>query len=103
MKRRFLDVAQSEFDDAIDYYEEQRSGLGFEFAEEVEHALERINHYPEAWSSLSSRVRRCLLNRFPYSVIYEVRSELLIIVAIQNNHRGPETWRSRVSNHSQSD
>lgn len=96
MNISFLDAAQSEFDDTIDYYEQQRSGLGFEFAEEVEQALERINHYPEAWSPLSSRVRRCLLNRFPYSVIYETRSELLIIVAIQNNRRKPDSWRSRV-------
>jgi hypothetical protein len=50
MKISFLDAAQSELDGTIDYYEEQRSGLGFEFAEEVEEALERVNHYPEAWS-----------------------------------------------------
>lgn len=36
MKPTFLDAAQSEFDEAIDYYESQRSGLGFEFADEVE-------------------------------------------------------------------
>lgn len=96
MKISFLDAAQSEFDDTMDYYEEQRSGLGFEFAEEVEQALERVNHYPEAWSPLSSRVRRCLVNRFPYSVIYEVRSEMIIIVAIQSHHQKPEGWRSRI-------
>ena len=39
MKIRFLDPAQSEFDDAIDYYDERRAGLGFEFAEEVEQAV----------------------------------------------------------------
>jgi plasmid stabilization system protein ParE len=95
MKISFLDAAQIELDDAIDYYEEQRAGLGFEFAQEVEQALERVNHYPEAWSPLSSRVRRCLVNRFPYSVIYKIRREFLIIVAIQNHHREPESWRSR--------
>jgi plasmid stabilization system protein ParE len=68
--------------------------LGFEFAEEVQQALERINHYPEAWSPLSSRVRRCIVNRFPYSAIYE-RSEIIIIVAIQHHHQKPESWRSR--------
>lgn len=96
MKISFLDAAQAELDDTIAYYDEQRSGLGFAFADEVEQALERINHYPEAWSPLSLRVRRCLVNRFPYSVIYEVRSELLIIVAIQNHHQEPDSWRSRV-------
>jgi hypothetical protein len=53
MTTSFLDAAQSEFDDAIDYYDEQQPGLGSEFAEEVGDALERINHYPEAWSPLS--------------------------------------------------
>ena len=96
MKIDFLYAAKSEFDDAIDYYDEQRFGLGLEFEEEVEQALERIDHYPEAWSPLSSRVRRCTLNRFPYSVIYEVRSEIIIIIAVQHHHKEPESWRSRV-------
>ena len=64
MKTRFLDAARSELEDTIEYYDEQRPGLGFEFAEAIEQALERIYHYPEAWSLLSPRVRRCLVNRF---------------------------------------
>ncbi|MBA3356683.1 MAG: type II toxin-antitoxin system RelE/ParE family toxin [Pyrinomonadaceae bacterium] len=96
MKVSFLLTAQSEFEETIDYYDEQRTGLGLEFLAEVGQALERISHYPEAWSQLSSRIRRCLVNRFPYSVIYEVRSELLIIVAIQHHHRKPESWLTRV-------
>lgn len=95
MKIRFLEAAQSEFDEAIDYYEEQRGGLGFEFAAEVEQALERIYHYPDAWSQLSLQMRRCVINRFPYSVIYVIRTEI-IIVAIQHHHQEPESWRSRV-------
>jgi hypothetical protein len=37
----------------MNYYDEQRAGLGLEFSHEVEQALERISHYPEAWSQLS--------------------------------------------------
>jgi plasmid stabilization system protein ParE len=95
MKISFLLAAQSELDNTIDYYDEQRTGLGFEFSDEIEQALERISNYPEAWSPLSSRVRRCRVNRFPYSVIYEVRGEIIIIVAIQHHHQKPESWRSR--------
>jgi plasmid stabilization system protein ParE len=96
MKIRFLLPAQTEFEEATEYYDEQRMGLGIEFSKQVGQALDRISHYPEAWSQLSSRIRRCLVNRFPYSVIYEVRNELVIIVAIQHHHRKPESWRSRV-------
>jgi hypothetical protein len=97
MRIEFLAAAQSEFEVAIDYYDEQRAGLGVEFADEIEQAMERIRHYPSAWSSLGSRVRRCHVNRFPYSVIYEARSEVLIIVAIQHHHKKPESWRARMS------
>lgn len=96
MKIEFLRAAQAELEETIDYYEKQRVGLGGEFSDEVEQALDRIKHYPEAWSPLSPRVRRCLVSRFPYSLIYEVRSEHLIIVALQHHHQKPESWRSRI-------
>jgi ParE toxin of type II toxin-antitoxin system, parDE len=97
MNTAFLDAAQAGFDQAMAYYEEERSGLGFDFAEEVEQALERIKLYPKAWSPLSLRLRRCVVNRFPYSVLYEIRSEIIIIVPIQHHHQRPESWRSRIT------
>lgn len=96
MKIQFLAAAQSEFEETIDYYNEQRSGLGFEFADQVEEALIRIRHYPRAWSPLSPRVRRCNLHRFPYGVIYELRGDVLIIVAIQHHHQKPGSWKTRI-------
>jgi len=95
MKLIYLDAANSEFDDAISYYNKERDGLGFEFADEVKRTIERIENYPRAWTSLSKRARRCLVHRFPYSVIYEVRDDLLIIIAIHHNRRKPENWRNR--------
>lgn len=50
MKVTYLDAADSEFDEAIAYYNDERAGLGFEFADEVKEALERIKNYPEAWT-----------------------------------------------------
>ena len=96
MNTEFLLAAQAELQEAIAYYNAQLAGLGFEFSDEVAQALERIKHYPRAWSPLSARVRRCQVNRFPNSVIYEARPGLLIIVAVQNNHRKPEGWRARI-------
>lgn len=96
MKITYLDAADSEFAEAITYYNGQSLGLGFQFADEVKEVLERIRNYPEAWTPLSERVRRCQVNRFPYSVIYEVRSDLLVIVAIQHHHQSPQSWRTRL-------
>jgi plasmid stabilization system protein ParE len=96
MRVAYLDAADYEIAEATAYYNEERAGLGFEFVDEIKYTIERIKNYPEAWTPLSKRTRRCQVHRFPYSVIYEVRSNFLIIVAIQHNRRKPEDWRARL-------
>jgi hypothetical protein len=97
MKVTYLAASDSEFEAATTYYNQERAGLGFEFADEVKQTLDRIKNYPEAWTPLSKRTRRCQVHRFPYSVIYQMRGDLLIIVAIQNNHRKPDRWIDRLT------
>jgi hypothetical protein len=80
MKIRYLAAADAEFQETIDYYNAQSAGLGFEFSDEVKAALLRIRHYPKAWTPLSRRTRRCQVHQFPYSIVYDLRSDLIVIV-----------------------
>ena len=64
MKTKFLTPARSELREIIAYYNDQREGLGWEFAAELKQTLRRMKHYPMAWSPLSSRVRRCRVKQF---------------------------------------
>ncbi len=96
MKIRFFDPAEAEFLEAISFYNSQSEGLGYEFAVEVHRTIQRIIQYPEAWAKLSERTRRCRTNRFPYGVIYQVREETLLIVAVMHLSREPQTWKSRL-------
>jgi len=96
MEVNFLAPAQAELDEAAAYYETQREGLGAQFIEEVKRAIQRILQYPDAWAPISRRTRRCRTNRFPYGVIYQVRGDLLLIVAIMHLHREPRSWRARL-------
>ncbi len=66
MEIKFLAPAEAELVDAISYYNMQGEGLGYEFAAEVKRTIERIIQYPEAWTKLSKRTRRCRTNRFPF-------------------------------------
>lgn len=55
MRIRFLQVAQLELDEAVDYYNYELLGLGDAFLVEILKALDRIAKYPESWSPLSKR------------------------------------------------
>jgi len=93
---RFLEAARDDLRDAIRFYETERRGLGAEFRDEVLASLERIRRLPEAWHPLSANTRRCRTRRFPYGVIYHVRSEEILVVAIAHLHRRPDYWKSRI-------
>lgn len=96
MSTIFLDPARDELEEATQYYEQQKEGLGEEFAREVENALDRIQKHPKAWTPLTDDVRRCRLNRFPYGVVYTVRDDDIIIVAVMHLRRAPGYWADRL-------
>lgn len=96
MKFYFHRYAEQELDQAVQYYEDCRDGLGIEFAEDVYATIERIIKYPDAWEQISRNTRRCLTNRFPYGIIYQVKNNALRIVAVANLHRKPFYWKERV-------
>ena len=96
MRLDFLQTADDEFAEAIAYYNLQSEGLGLEFAAEVKSGLGRILQYPLAWTPLSKRTRRCRLNRFPYALLYQIRGDIILVVAVQNLHKHPDSWISRL-------
>ena len=67
----FHPEAEEEFIAAIDYYEDREAGLGYDFSTEAFTAIQNIVGYPDAWPIIEEDVRRCLVNRFPYSVLYK--------------------------------
>ena len=93
---RLLEAAQKELDDAYDYYEAQATGLGSQFIDEMLGTMKSIRKHPEAWPVFSRRSRRCLVSRFPYSIIYQVLEDKILIVAIAHMHRKPEYWKDRL-------
>ncbi len=98
MDAKFLLSAEKEFEEAVIYYNSQSEGLGFEFAVEIKHTIQRIIDYPKAWTRISKRIRRCRTNRFPYGIIYQIRRDCILIIAVMHMHGKPETWQSRIKN-----
>lgn len=79
-------------EDAVRFYELEYSGLGRKFKEEVRKAALRIAAYPEGWSIERGNVRKCLLHKFPYKLLYAVDENHILIIAVAHQHRKPDYW-----------
>ena len=79
MKVVFTRYARLELQDAIAFYELELPGLVRQFKEEVRQAISRVIAYPHAWSIERGEVRKCLLHRFPYKILYSNEQEQLIL------------------------
>jgi len=95
MTYTFHPEAEEEFNHTIDYYETIEVGLGYDFALEVNTAIQRSVQLPNAWTTLDDNIRRSLVHRFPYGILYSVEGDELFIIAIMNLHRDPDYWRNR--------
>lgn len=95
MRVIFTRLAKQELEDAVNYYNLQYSGLGRRFKEEVRKAALRIAAYPEAWSVDRGDVRKCLLYKFPYKLMYSVEKGHILVIAVAHQYRKPEYWVCR--------
>ena len=98
MKLSFLAVAQQELDEAHDWYELQSTGLGRLLIAEVLVAARRIMIFPASCHEVAPEVRRCLIRRFPYALIYRTDGDELLVLAMMHQHRKPRYWQERLSN-----
>ena len=95
MKVIFSELAVAEFEDATRFYEAQFKGLGKRFRMEIAKASARISEYPKAWSTERGEVRKCLLHKFPYKLLYSIEIDHVFIIAVAHQHRNPDYWVDR--------
>ena len=97
MKVLFLSIAQSEINDAVAWYNDQSSELGLEFLDELDRSIRRIFLYPKSCLEIEPGLRRCLLARFPYGLVYGLDEDKIVVVAVAHLHREPRYWYDRIN------
>ena len=88
-------VAAAEIDEAFLWYESQRTGLGEEFLAEVNSTLDTVREMPELYAVVWRDTRRAMLVRFPYSLLYRLVNNQVIVVACFHGKRDPKRWQGR--------
>lgn len=92
---RYLLPARLEILDAVEFYESQAPGLGAEYLNEVDDALELLSSHPQFGMPHLEGTRRVLLGRFPFDLVYLIESDTIIVVAVAHHRRRPGYWRDR--------
>lgn len=95
MKIRIAKIAQQEFNEAKQFYEIEQAGLGIRFEREIKNSLLRIKEYPSAWPVERGEIRHYLVHKFPYSIIYSIQGNIILVVAFAHQHRKPDYWIER--------
>ncbi|NOQ36591.1 MAG: type II toxin-antitoxin system RelE/ParE family toxin [Methylococcaceae bacterium] len=98
MEIKFHSRAEAELDDGYDYYQQQKPNLEKKFIREIHAAIQSIRRNPEAWQIIEGNIRRCLVKRFPYGIVYQISEKEVFIIAIANLHREPNYWKYRTLN-----
>jgi toxin ParE1/3/4 len=96
MSGTFNPLAELELAEAVEFYDQAKRGLGDEFLHEVEQAIVFLDRYPEAAPKVGREVRRFVLPRFPYSLIYRHLGKGQVrILAVAHQKRRPRYFTAR--------
>jgi plasmid stabilization system protein ParE len=87
--------AEEEISEAFRWYEDKSEGLGSEFMRALDAGLSYIQRNPAAYAIVHKQMRRALLRRFPYSVIYLIEGDKIIVLACFHASRDPKQWKKR--------
>ena len=92
----FHKLAGKELLDAIDYYDDLVFGLGKLFVIEIERCLNIIKANPLAYPLIKENIRKAVVIKFPYSILYSVEKKNIYVLAVMHQKRKPMYWASRV-------
>jgi plasmid stabilization system protein ParE len=91
--------ANAEMTEAYNWYQSKKKGLGSEFLRALNERLTAIERTPTSYPVVhehgSRHLRRALLRRFPYSLIYFIEGQVIIVIACFHGSRDPKDWQRR--------
>ena len=87
--------------EAATWYETRQPGLAIRFLQEIDQAQQAIQSRPKSFLQLANiavdlEVRRALLPRFPYALVFlELQTEIRVL-AVAHAKRHPDYWLNRL-------
>ena len=97
MKRvKWHEAAEDELLNEIGYLELQAPGLGRRFFAEVARVEALIVEFPEAATEIRPNIRRRMLRKFRFTLLYSIEKQGVLILALAHHSRRPGYWVGRL-------
>jgi plasmid stabilization system protein ParE len=87
--------AEQDLQDAFNYYQTCRFGLGHEFLLCIEAAVDSIKRNPFQYPIVDQSISRVIVHRFPYAVYFLVRPDIIIVIGVLHMRRSPKVLEKR--------
>jgi plasmid stabilization system protein ParE len=92
----FHPLAQKELADVISYYQIRNKEIAVEFLNTVESSTNLLVRYPEIGSKVRGSIRRFIIPKFSYSLLYRLTdNQQIYILALAHHKQKPDYWSSR--------
>lgn len=93
----FHPYARAEYAESVNWYKANaEKEIARSFHNAVREAMRAISSTPFRFPVLEDDARHLVLADFPYSVIYTMEAEVVLIVAVFHQRRDPVEWRRRL-------
>ncbi len=93
---RYLTPAILELERAVDHYELVSPRIAKAFLDEYFRVLDQLRAFPKSAPVLSLPVRKMVLPKYPYSILYYIKDEHIVIVSVMAQKQHPDQWKARV-------
>ncbi len=92
-----LPEAKRDLRKAVDWYEAEKAGLGFQFMQAVDSTIDSIVSNPLIYAVVYAQARLARVHPYPYQICFQYEGTRIVIFAITHTARDPAIWQNRVS------
>lgn len=93
---RFLPPAEEEMTEAAFFYEANSTGLGSDFLDDLQRAIDAVREHPRLGRPVARGLRQAPLGRFPFLLVYADEPDAILVVAVAHQKRRPDYWKGRI-------
>ena len=98
MKIKFQKIAKEEYDDALNYYNDENKTLGIKFKNEIKQSINNILKFPTLYPKINENIRKCVTHTFPFTIFYTLKDDYIFILAVANHYKNPKYYIQRFNN-----